>query len=73
MKIPKVEIFTQNKYKQYQVKDISMSSIDKIVEYNAFGFTNSNNKKICHLSPLISFFNHNSNYNVEKYSHGSKK
>ena len=50
-----------------------MGSIDKIVEYNRFGFTNSNNKKICHLSPLISFFNHNSNYNVEKYSHGSKK
>ena len=50
-----------------------MSTIDKIVEYNGFGFIKTKGKKICHLSPLISFFNHNSNSNVEKYSHGSKK
>ena len=50
-----------------------MSTIDKIVEYNGFGFIKTKGKKICHLSPLISFFNHNSNSNIEKYSHGSKK
>ena len=65
LKVPKVDVFTKNNYKGYQLKDISMSQVDQIVSLNC-----QVDKRVGLIFPLISFFNHNEKSCLEQVMYG---
>jgi hypothetical protein len=59
LKIPPIEMFTKNNYKDYKIADMSTIQLQKICCFNVFDVTPENESTTCDaLYAFYSFFNH---------------
>ena len=59
-----LKIFTENKYKDYEIPEISLDGIEKIVSYNAFGSDKGKYNRKSFLYGIICLINHNIKSNI---------